>query len=779
MTPMKTLSILPISLCLLGGQAFASPAPSETKANHVWGDFDGDEFPDLLICGKTTAGQLLLNQGDGSFRDVTSEVGLESTIPWVEASWCDFDGDLDLDLLLLTGTAPAKLYRNVSGIFQEVTSEAGLVHNGADLSAEWTDFNRDDLADLVVSQGERTLLYHNLGRGRFELIETFKSSSSPLASQIENPLEATVSSIANEGLVSSSVTEQTEVDQTRESQNYEVTTLESDSSALRKPVIPASVLGHPPTINPVPIESFRRHLLALQCAQTLHDINGPGCLEASSDPLNGKLYPLGLNLFVNPTGDVGMGTFFPQADLHIAGDSGTGTLLLAPGGAPNATTSRITFEDGTSSSSGFELINTANGMGRAFKIRSEGAFSDPFVSILGGVGHFGLNIDAPEYRFHSYDASGQPQVVADGGPSVGMIRIHADDDKSGGFDQARLAFDQGLQQVARIGFWDGIDELIVENEKSGARLELKNSGEIHIENGGGDAVFVANGRTQSAQMIIRADTGNSNENSQPSLVLQQDGGIVEGRVGFFGGTNDLSLSNEYGGSNLNLTGDGKVNSYNELGVKTFELDANSKNIVDQDQGAALRLFSHEGDERVTIETVGLFGISGRLTVRDSSGSIAMQMNGGTGVTSTKLLTITGGADVAEPFDINGEDVIPGMIVAIDSEHAGSLRLTNQAYDRSVAGVVSGAGGINTGLMLSQTGSLADGEQPVALSGRVYCWANTSNGEIKPGDLLTTSNVAGHAMKATDSSRAFGSVIGKAMTALDSGTGLVLVLVNLQ
>ena len=53
--------------------------------------------------------------------------------------------------------------------------------------------------------------------------------------------------------------------------------------------------------------------------------------------------------------------------------------------------------------------------------------------------------------------------------------------------------------------------------------------------------------------------------------------------------------------------------------------------------------------------------------------------------------------------------------------------------------------------------------------------------IKPGDLLTTSEVPGHAMKATDRERWDGAIIGKAMSSLESGEGLVLVLVlvNLQ
>ena len=78
----------------------------------------------------------------------------------------------------------------------------------------------------------------------------------------------------------------------------------------------------------------------------------------------------------------------------------------------------------------------------------------------------------------------------------------------------------------------------------------------------------------------------------------------------------------------------------------------------------------------------------------------------------------------------------------------------------------------------QEDALEAGEN-VALSGRVYVKANTSAGPIAPGDLLTTSEIPGEAMKAADHQRAQGSILGKAMTPLDEGTGMVLVLVTLQ
>ena len=158
-----------------------------------------------------------------------------------------------------------------------------------------------------------------------------------------------------------------------------------------------------------------------------------------------------------------------------------------------------------------------------------------------------------------------------------------------------------------------------------------------------------------------------------------------------------------------------------------------------------------------------------------------------GQTRTQTLQITGGADFAENFDVNVETtgseamtkVEAGFVVSIDPSNPGKLQLSTRSYDRRVAGIISGAGGVKPGMMMSQEGTLADGQHPVALSGRVYCWVDASEGAIEVGDLLTTSSTPGYAMKAKDLAKAQGAIIGKAMTGLKSGKGLVLVLITLQ
>ena len=75
--------------------------------------------------------------------------------------------------------------------------------------------------------------------------------------------------------------------------------------------------------------------------------------------------------------------------------------------------------------------------------------------------------------------------------------------------------------------------------------------------------------------------------------------------------------------------------------------------------------------------------------------------------------------------------------------------------------------------------------PVALVGIVPCKVSAENGPIQSGDLLTTSSLPGHAMKAMpiliNGVEIYipGTIIGKAMESLDSGTGVINVLVTLQ
>ena len=148
-------------------------------------------------------------------------------------------------------------------------------------------------------------------------------------------------------------------------------------------------------------------------------------------------------------------------------------------------------------------------------------------------------------------------------------------------------------------------------------------------------------------------------------------------------------------------------------------------------------------------------------------------------TTHKVLELGKGLDYAEGFDVTeaGDVNVPaGTVLVIDAQNPGHLTKCRRAYDRRVAGIVAGANGLGSGVRLGG----GEFDRDVALAGRVYCNVIAFGDDIEPGDLLTTSDLPGYAMKVRDHSRAHGAVLGKAMESLKKDEkGQILVLVTLQ
>jgi len=179
--------------------------------------------------------------------------------------------------------------------------------------------------------------------------------------------------------------------------------------------------------------------------------------------------------------------------------------------------------------------------------------------------------------------------------------------------------------------------------------------------------------------------------------------------------------------------------------------------------------------RVFIESGGNVGIgttspSRKLTVR---GNLLLESES----TGTAVVELGEGLDYAEGFNVTDKNAVkPGTVLVIDPECPGKLTVGNKAYDSRVAGIAAGSKSLGSGVRLG----VGQFDCDVALAGRVYCNVDATEAGVEPGDLLTTSATLGCAMKAIDSERARGAILGKAMETLEKGKkGQILVLVTLQ
>jgi len=253
-------------------------------------------------------------------------------------------------------------------------------------------------------------------------------------------------------------------------------------------------------------------------------------------------------------------------------------------------------------------------------------------------------------------------------------------------------------------------------------------------------------------------------------------GYFSGRVGIGISSSPAAPLDIRGGNwdTASTEGDLRIGSLSyrlKLGIATDGGGAGHATIAAQGGVNALSLGA--GTTLATQRTLTILG-TGNVGIGTTTPAAKLEVNG---TARVKVLEITG-ADLAEKFPTT-ETLEPGTVVEIDPDNPGHLRKARGAYNTRVAGVVAGANGLSKGIVL---GNLEGSENhtPIAMSGRVWVYADATHEAIEPGDLLTTSDLPGHAMKASDPSRAHGTVIGKAMTRLEKGkTGMVLVLVNLQ
>ena len=149
-------------------------------------------------------------------------------------------------------------------------------------------------------------------------------------------------------------------------------------------------------------------------------------------------------------------------------------------------------------------------------------------------------------------------------------------------------------------------------------------------------------------------------------------------------------------------------------------------------------------------------------------------------------TVTGGADVAELFDITGESKSyePGDVLVISEVTDRTVEKSTTANSTRVAGVYA----TKPGVLLTEKNinENVDNMIPMGVVGVIPTKVCDENGPVKRGDLMVTSSLPGHAMKAIPAIvngieiYPTGAIIGKALENFDGeGSGMIKILVNVK
>jgi hypothetical protein len=155
----------------------------------AWADYDGDGALDLFVCCEQGPSRLYRNAGDDSFEEVSAAAGIELGLGAIckGAAWIDMDNDDAPDLFVTLQNGPGRLFRNLGdGRFRDVSRQSGIDGPNHGFSCWAWDYNNDGRLDLFATSYDRTTadvvrgllgqphhrhtsrLFQNRGNGRFE-----------------------------------------------------------------------------------------------------------------------------------------------------------------------------------------------------------------------------------------------------------------------------------------------------------------------------------------------------------------------------------------------------------------------------------------------------------------------------------------------------------------------------------------------------------------------------------------------------------------------------------
>lgn len=365
-------------------------APAIVGPSHRFADFDRDGLIDIYILDPTAGDRLLRNTGAGRFVDVTEHCGLAGFTRSLLALWADVDRDGWIDLYVGVRDGRSRFHRNMGdGTFADLTDVADIaLDERQELFATFLDLEADGLPDLHVVTDRGDLLWRNAGEFVFERLDL--AQNAVRVELVEAP--GVPGALGGASVPHADAT-----------------------SAIATAGTGSAAAALPPS---------------LLCAGTILDQTTSVCIEATSSPAIGKLYPLSTNLNVSSSGNVGIGTAAPGAKLDVSGSVRSSGQLIstAAAGAPLAVSSSTLVPnlnadkvDGLDASAFSQLGSSIDG-----SEISNGTITNVDVSSSAAIA--GTKID-PQFGAQDVGTTGALSVQR---PGISVAAIYAEATDQGG-----------------------------------------------------------------------------------------------------------------------------------------------------------------------------------------------------------------------------------------------------------------------------------------------------------------------------------------------------------
>lgn len=572
--------------------AATTMAQSTAVEHPLMCDLDRDGLPDLYSMAPGRDDVLLRNQGDGRFADVTTECGLGGQRSRAMEPG-DFDQDGHADLLLVTETGELRFFRGSTGGVFARADEVGLELTGVG-QAEWIDYDRDGWEDLraEAAHGE-TVFFHNLEGLGFEKIELgLEGLAGSVA--VTTPLAAPLA----------------EADESAPQLGGRVALPRPGSGSGTQ-----SSRTSGPSVAPVSTGGIETSQIDFTCAEAVRDAsNRSACIQASTNPTLGMLYPLSQELYVHSaSGFVGIGTMTPSAPLTVDGQAGVevhaaSTLRVSLNGGIPTLGGRVQAYTVFGDVVGAEIVGGGLTSGGALRLR-DAADNSRVLLLAGTLSSAAATLSLRDEQTRetvtltSGTASGR-LTLRDAGSGTGRVRVALNSRNTGGGGVLDLYNDDNNVTATLRGGADSGGLVLANSGGAADTVELigdagNSEGQIILRDG--NAGNTRDGIALRARHVFGSGEGGvmtalNGENVVTARVIGDDG-TDAGRVTLREGTGNNSIAanlmanagasvgelrlNEHDGSRSFWLTANELTGTNSSGVETLSLNRQSGDAVQQ------------------------------------------------------------------------------------------------------------------------------------------------------------------------------------------------------